>query len=770
MKKLFYFVGIIMLCFVFFSVTMTVDACTGFIVGSDLTEDGSAYFGRTEDLEINHNKVYQVHEAGKYKAGDKIVDVSTSEEGGYEYIMEKDSNQFTSVSDTTPEYGIFDEAGFNDKGLIVDMTVSASYRDEIGEVDSYVEKGVTEAVLPTVVLANADSADQAVELIANEVATKGASEGNDLVVADHNDIWYMEIYSGHQFVAMRYPKDKFSVMPNTFWLNEVTLDIGQEFANYIVSKNGQFLYSKAIFDVAKKAGTFKGDETKRVIDLAGSYAPKDLAESDRSRVYSGIKHLNPEAKVTLEDQYYHFLQDAPKKSINLQDLIALTRNRMEHIGIVADELGDPNLYPIGNRNTMEAHIFQLNHEKMTETYPGVMWLAMGSPLVSPYVPYYPNQTTGITAIQNQINEFAEDSMYWVAMDILHMVETNREEFMKIVNNKLTPTQQEIMNQAILDGPQTSESATTNNNELAEKAFATMKEIREELMVAHKKYLAENDYVVKYRVNRRTKKFTGSTVTVEKGTSEKKVLLSINGGGQITATDVYGNVLPTLNKELTYSIAKAAIDNPIFFDDQNKMIAYDLVNDFYIFKTKSTHITFKEGIDYKIIEGANQTWQSDQTTNLTIISDADLTKFLNLTIDGQVVDANNYELSDGSTKLILKADYLKTLAINEDKEHDVVLNFNDGKASTKLTITKLSDKKKTPSTKNEDPKDTKKGTISLPKDNQTSKEHTKMSEEKPNNEKTLPKTGDESNAPLLVGLMILMGSFFIGHKENQRQNK
>ncbi|MBJ8349107.1 dipeptidase [Streptococcus zalophi] len=752
-----------MLCFVFFSFTMTVDACTGFIVGSDLTEDGKAYFGRTEDLEVNHNKVYQVHEAGEYKAGDKIVDVSTSEDGGYEYVMEKDSNQFTSVSDTTPEYGIFDEAGFNDKGLVVDMTVSASYRDEIDAVDPYVEKGVTEAVLPTVVLASADTADQAVELIANEVATKGASEGNDLVVADHDDTWYMEIYSGHQFVAMRYPKDKFSVMPNTFWLNEVTLDIGEEFDNYIISKNGQFLYSKGIFDVAKKAGTFKGDEAKRVIDLAGSYAPEKLVESNRSRVYSGIKHLNPDANVTLEDQYYNFLQDAPEKSISLQDLMALTRNRMDHIGLVADELGDPSLYPIGNRNTMEAHIFQLDHEKMTDTYPGVMWLAMGSPLVSPYVPYYPNQTTGIAAIQNQTNEFSEDSMYWIAMDILHMVETNRDEFMKIVNDKLTPAEQEIMNQAVLDGPQTSEAATANNNELAEKAFATMKEIREELMVAHAKYLAENDYVTKYRANRRTRAFAGSTITVEKGTSDKKILLSINGGGQITATDVYGNDLPALNKELTYSIAKAAIDNPIFYDDQNNIIAYDLVNDFYVFKTKSTHVTFKEAVEYKIIEGANQTWQSEQTTGLTIVSDGDLAKFLNLTIDGQVVDANNYELSDGSTKLTLKADYLKTLATNEDKEHDITLNFNDGKASTKLTVTKLSNNQTPPSTKDEESKDTK-------KDNQTTKETTQTPKEKASNQKGLPKTGDETNTVVAGTLLALSSLALYGYGRKKREEE
>ena len=89
-------------------------ACTGVIVGSDLTEDGSTIFGRTEDLETNHNKAYVIHEAGEYKKDSTIKDVSYDEENGYSYTFTKDSYRFTAVHDTTPEYGIFDEAGFNE--------------------------------------------------------------------------------------------------------------------------------------------------------------------------------------------------------------------------------------------------------------------------------------------------------------------------------------------------------------------------------------------------------------------------------------------------------------------------------------------------------------------------------------------------------------------------------------------------------------------------------------------------------------------------------
>ena len=339
-----------------FSGIFSVHACTGVIIGGDLTEDGSTIFGRTEDLEVNHNKVYKVHEAGEYKAGETIKDVSVDPDNGYTYTFAHDSYRYTSVSDTTPEYGNFDETGFNEKGLIADMTVSASANDDVLAIDPYLDGmdadepiGITEAIITTAVLGSCDNARDAVEFIANEVATKGAAEGNGLVVADHQEVWYMEIYSGHQFVAMKYPRDKFSVFPNSFWLNECHLSVGEQKERFNVSSDGDYIYSKDIFKVATEAKTFKGDENNRTIDLYASYALPELADSNVSRVCSGIKQFNPDA--ALEEDVYPFLQTTSKK-VTIADAMAFTRNRLETIDKVADDLSRGDLYPIGNLNSI----------------------------------------------------------------------------------------------------------------------------------------------------------------------------------------------------------------------------------------------------------------------------------------------------------------------------------------------------------------------------------------------------------------------------------
>lgn len=594
-------VSILSAVFLFTALALPAKACTGVIVGSDLTEDGSTIFGRTEDLEINHNKVYKINEAGKYKKGEKLTDVSYAEKGGYEYELDHDSYRFTSISDTTPEYGIFDEAGYNEKGLIADMTVSASANEDIQKVDPYLDGekegdpiGISEAIITTVVLSSADNALDAVKLIANEVATKGAAEGNALVVSDKTDTWYVEIYSGHEFAAMKYPKDKFSVFPNTFWLNESKLTEGEESENYIMSEDGNYLYSKTIFDTAKKAKTFEGNEDERIIDLAKSYAEKEFSPSNRSRVASGIKFLNPDSKVDMKTETYEFLQDAKKGSISVKNVMDFTRNRLENFDIEANDRGRDETYPIGNRNTMESHIFQVP-ENAEATNPGIMWLTLGSPLVQPYIAYYPNQEDAIEEAKNETNDPDKDkSQYWMAMDTLHMVEANRDEFMKDISPEIDKFEKEQIANTKISGEN---DPTKTNNENAKKAFDLLKGFNKDLEGKYKDYLKENDYEYTFYGRRDTENFTETTMEVPKDTSETALNLNIEAnedgkGGKIDIVDNYGNPVEKLNNPVKISVPKKGFEKQPTFDVKDSKIEVKEDSDSYVFETEKTSLNYK----------------------------------------------------------------------------------------------------------------------------------------------------------------------------------
>lgn len=415
-------------------------ACTGVIVGKDLTTDGSFIFGRTEDYERNRTKRLVVHPAGEFKKGEKLVDVNN----GFEFIHPEDSYKFSSTPDSynkpeDMEAGVYDAAGFNEKGLAAFCTVSADYSDEIDAVDPYVDKGTNEASMTTVVLAHAKTARKAVELMAKLIDEKGASMGDVVTFGDKNEVWYMEIYSGHQYCAIKYPDDKFSVFPNAFWLGGVDLNDKEN-----------VIHSKDIVTVAKKAGTYK-ETSDGLMDLAASYNPKKLSNGVRSRVWSGIHALDSNSKIAYDAEDFPLLNELSDKKIDIKDVLALMRNRMENTDMkVTDnkklfKKTNEYKYPIGNIWTMQAHIFQLKPNYPIEA-PGIMWLTPGSPLNIPFVPVFADINDTHEAYKNDSPKYSSNSFYWVGSAVNDMVTSDRNRFGKQMREKVLKFEDKEMKQ------------------------------------------------------------------------------------------------------------------------------------------------------------------------------------------------------------------------------------------------------------------------------------------------------------------------------------
>lgn len=481
MKKLIFRLTILLSALILFPF-QAVEACTGFIVGKNLTADGSTLYGRTEDLEPHHNKVYKVHPAKDNKAGAKLID----EANGFEWQLPTRSYKYTSVSDVTPKEGIFDEVGFNEHGVSISATVSAKANKAIQKVDPYVEKGLAESIMTTVVLPHVKTAREGVELIAEIVKKQGAAEGNIVTIADKTGVWYMEILSGHQYVAIKYPDDKYSVFPNTFFLGSVDFNDKE---NVIASEN--------VEKVARDANSYKEIDGK--FHISQSYNPP-MSEADRSRAWAGIKALNPDAPVNYDDKYFDLLQSSNKK-ISVADVMRMQRNRFEGTqfkpldqmeldgkGIPQRGKADPVYkYPLGNPNVMEAHIFQLKDNIPASMGGGTMWLSVGSPRFAPYLPYYGNITNTYSAYQVDTTKYDKNSWYWVASHIYDMAAKHQKLFGNSVQEKWKALEaQWIEEQAKADeqyaavGGASSEEVTAASMARAEKVFKEMKALEAEM--------------------------------------------------------------------------------------------------------------------------------------------------------------------------------------------------------------------------------------------------------------------------------------------------
>ena len=124
---------------------------------------------------------------------------------------------------------------------------------------------------------------------------------------------------------------------------------------------------------------------------------------------------------------------------------------------------------------------------------------------------------------------------------------------------------------------------------------------------------------------------------------------------------------------------------------------------YDYYTRCTYeFTFKyvkEEVDskeYKLIEGANQTYTIGESKNATFRIDADYSLFCNkVYVDNNLLDSKNYDSKSGSTVITLKDEYLRTLSVGE---HTLKVAFSDGKEAT--TKFEIKEKQQIVNTKND----------------------------------------------------------------------
>ena len=444
MKKWLFKLALIAMTFLLLPI-QAVQACCGFIIGRQLTKDGTTLFGRTEDYPYypnggKHNKNYVVVDAKTYNEGDQIED----ESNGFTYPHAANEMKYTATYDSARgdgSNGAFGEHGFNEAGVSMTATVTAIPNKKVLKTDPLTENGIPEAAMLDVVLPRVKSAREGVELLAKVIEEKGSAEGNVVVFADQNETWYMEILSGHQYVAVKVPEDKYAVFANTYYLGHVDLN---DTENVIASKD--------VEKVAKESGNYKTDKDGN-FHIAKSYGPEKYAEGDRSRTYAGITLLDPDSKVTYEDDEYELFRSPtdPNKKYTLEDAFALQRNRFEHLNgrfVPDDQIGvkkqgddgsndtvrkDQYKYALGNENVIDAHVYQIN-PNLPKSFGGTVWLGMGPSRNTPYVPFYGNVKDTYEAFKHQTATYDPNSWYWTVWHIDQMAINNQDLFGKSIQN------------------------------------------------------------------------------------------------------------------------------------------------------------------------------------------------------------------------------------------------------------------------------------------------------------------------------------------------
>lgn len=358
-------------------------ACTALYVGSDYTEDGTTMFGRIEDLGTNdYNKLFYVSAAGNHTAGELYEGcygfTYTFTHDSYRYTARRDDNGLGVCPDCdgTHDHTPYEEAGTNEKGVMVSATESLYGMDAVLDVDPYVDDGIEEAEITTVLLSEASTAREGVELLASIYDNAGAAGGSGVFIADQNETWFVENLTGHEYIALKLSSSVVFMQPNIAAIGKIDLD---DTDNVIASAN--------VISVAQEAGTFVGDAEANVIDLNASYN----GPSESPRMAAGLNYLN--GVDTFEEDTYTE-QDFAMSNVNENgEIVPVYSNiKLTKKFSVEDALNFFKTEPIAKTNNVETHLFQVSKTGDLNTAI-VEWTAFDDNVYNAFVPYYPLLTT-----------------------------------------------------------------------------------------------------------------------------------------------------------------------------------------------------------------------------------------------------------------------------------------------------------------------------------------------------------------------------------------
>lgn len=392
-------------------------ACTSYYVGSDLTEDGSTLFGRTEDIGARYDKVFQVIPSKEIQEGEKWKDESgyTQFQGDYKDGLTK-TYRYTACRDSKEANdGLFGEVGVNEKGVSMSATTTAGNSAEAKKADPFVgnSTGISEENYVDYVLCQASNAREGVEILADAIDKNGVWKAADGVfIADKNEVWYFEILSGHQYCAIKMPEDKAAIIPNCLVIGDVDLD----------DKENVYA-SDEVKTLAEAKEIFVGPQTDMEgadINIKLTYGGKGYDSGNADRIRAGQYILTGEDNTDIyTENYQDIFFDIPSRDVTVEKLYQLAGSQYEEFedfsGGRPSGLG--SIRYIGVASSAECHIMQIRSDMPAELAT-VEWLSLSSAAYSPMVPFYGALLTDVPeSYKEEAYEHSDTSAYWTFQDL-----------------------------------------------------------------------------------------------------------------------------------------------------------------------------------------------------------------------------------------------------------------------------------------------------------------------------------------------------------------
>ena len=404
-------------------------ACTTILVGKNASVDGSTMIARNDDTfrPITPQK-FIIRPAAKNESGRQIK----SWLNNFKLDLPENAQAVPAVPNVDyKNRGYYDESGINQKNVAMSCTESTYGNERALAFDPLVKDGLDEDCMQSVVLPYIDSARNGVEYLGKLIAKFGSPAGNSVLFSDKDEIWYMEIVTGHHWVAQRIPDDSYAIAANRVSIEQVDFDDSD---NFMWSEGIQEFVAQHHLNVDHQGWNFR--------HIFGTYSQQDRFYNT-NRVWYGQKYFNPEIEQEPTDGDLPFIRRAAKK-ITREDIEFVLGSHYQNTPYdpfgKGTEEQKHRFRPIGLNRTQNSHILQIRND-VDHDKAAIMWLCIGGPTFTPFVPFFANMKDTDPSYNNTSMTYNLNDAWWYYKSLAALVETHYPQFVQLDTDYLNELNQ-----------------------------------------------------------------------------------------------------------------------------------------------------------------------------------------------------------------------------------------------------------------------------------------------------------------------------------------
>ncbi|MCR5592062.1 MAG: C69 family dipeptidase [Lachnospiraceae bacterium] len=352
------------------SFNIDVSAGTGIYVGKDASAEGTTLIGVSVEGNVGESCVPVIIEKGVLKEGDTI-----DSSNGFSYTLPEDSARVVLERMMTyTDYGDWNCCASNEYGVSVAAIITTGASIDAQLADPFVSEGVSEEKLAQILASTSKSAKEAAELLCSLIDENGAESAEIVLIADPEEAWAVENFTGHQYVAKKLPADCIA----TFGSEPIFANADPDDADTICSEG--------LFSLPEENGfaVYEGDDT---LDLILTYNEEnDYSKEDHLRGWVGHDLFAPSEELAYDAAKGYDVFFVPDEAVSIAEAFDFFRNRFEGTDYdLSDEENMTSYMGINNQFVSSADIIQV-FDGVPAEMSTVIWTTPANPTASPFVP------------------------------------------------------------------------------------------------------------------------------------------------------------------------------------------------------------------------------------------------------------------------------------------------------------------------------------------------------------------------------------------------